>query len=329
MSDFIEENKKFIIIISVIVGLFVIAGAGLTIYNFVSSDTSDSAIEQPKFVKSDFTIPVSVKNLETTDTPILYDYVNGTFGLNEEGVSMTPSKDIYIFLTKKDSSKVYFSYIKAKEGDINVQYYLPSFSTSPLGFYLDSEEDMESFFKSLNKMDGEEGFLKLEEKEYTFYVVPSLEVKSVDVSWLIQNSTPGSTFTQILDGGLGYPTNIIRQKCDLEAIKSNCNIDFSNSFWDNNNYESHIKCVLKDSSLKNKTNEKYVVLTPAYKKIVSDGDPVYTYDINGYSYNMSLESVEKYLKDNGYISIDEAKSQQSYASYSEFQAVKSNKSIKN
>lgn len=310
MEDFLSENKKAVIIVGSILAVVIVA---LIVHGAMSGGaTTDSQQDSTAYLENDFALPDTTSNISLADYPMLYDTVAGTLGLNEQNVSMVSNCGYYVFATKEDSSKIYFAYKVANEGDYGIDLYLPRFSTEPLEYNFKSESSRDQFFDGVNS---DSDIKRIDEGDYIFYIATSSsiddsgELYGLDITWLVNNSLPG-TAQNAIEAGQGYPTSVIRKVCNLDDIKSSSNIDFNDKFWDTVNYGAQIKCYYHDKS-------KYVIISPTIQKVASGMDDIYSFTVNGNTLPMDEESLNAYLTKNGYESIDTALTNHSYANQSE------------
>lgn len=307
IKDFFEENKKFVIIAACVVVALIVSSV---IYNIFTSAPQTEEQKQT-FIQGEFTLPKK-DTVNKEESPLMYDFLAGTLGLNEDYVDMVGGWQ-FVFATKEGSSKIYFAYKQGNEGTDSIKLFLPRFSSEPLQYYLKSEEEMNNFFSQLDKNEGE-AVEKVKEGEYTFYIIKKIEklegFNAVDIDWMKNNSVQGDE-SKAIDAGQGYPTNIIREKCDLEKIKEVSGVDFNDKFWDTVNYNAKIKCFnVQDRS-------KYIVLSPVRQSVVAGEDMVYSFSVNGTVLPMDKETLSDYLEKAGYESIDTALTNHSYANQTE------------
>lgn len=319
MNEFLEENKKVVIGVAVILAVVLVSLIGFNLLNR-QSNGSDDKDSIPSYLNNDFSIESS-SDVSRSSSPMLYDFIIGGVGTYDNLVDLKNDKSPFIVVvTKTDSSKIYYSYNGGYgQGDsINIINLLPSFSSEPEHYYLKTEEDTKAFHDLL---DSSESIIKnsATEGDYQFYVIDYYELinnyngklGAVNFDDLLNDVQPGQLKRQ-LDNGYGYPTDIIRKCGDLDSIKEKTHYDFNDSFWDNVNYGEYIKSYKTDGS------DDFVVITPMTVEVVA-GTGTYsnTYAVNGNSTFYSTRDVDEYLTENGYQTVEEALKSADYANESE------------
>lgn len=260
--------------------------------------------------------------VSSSQQPIMYDFVNGCLGLNDELVPMVGPVEEFVLAVKNGSDEVYVAMQYGGEGDYDIELFLPVFSSAPMLLDLD-EADADSLKSALNALVDAGKATSVAEGTYTFYEVPysvafldkSASLDMVDFEGLLGKYQVGE-YKKRVEAGMGIPTEIIRAKCDLQAINEVSKIDFDDPFWDNVNYGSRIKVYKANGS------SDYCILTPIHQKLVAGyGEPLYMFAVNGMSRNMTVEKLDQYLVEHGYESIDEAISSQNYATEDELERI--------
>lgn len=315
-NDFIKENKKVLTVLasSVVAILLVVI-----IFNIINNndDNQDVTTEVPSSVVNPYKLP-ELGSISLTQQPILYDFVNGSLGLHEDLISMTTATPYFTFVSKDGSSQLYVVMNYGHQSDNEMKNLLPIFSSAPVRIDL-NEIEFNSFVNNISAYTEAGGILSSEEDDYTFYAIPYSVIMldnnafdMIDSDWLLAKYDLGNLNEEIY-AGMGIPTEIIREKCDIQAIKEACGIDFNDSFWDNVNYNSRIKVFNRSDK------NDYCILTPIYKDLVAGyGDPLYMFMINGVNLMMTPESLNDYLLENGYESIDDALNNKVYATEKEY-----------
>ena len=310
LNNFFEMNKKLIIGVGATLAALLVVSV-VASFVFSLGDSSDEAAPSTSYVENDYNLP-AVDEV-TTDTPMLYDYVRGCLGMNTDYDMISTS--YYVFCTKEGSSKFYLA-TQIAEGGASIEIYLPKFSTEPGAWYAANEEEKDALLEALESVAE-----KTVEGDYIFYTINCSEVgyedfNASDFGGLNLNNEfdldKGYTETEVEDGGQGYPTSLIREVCDLDAIYEYYNIDFNDSFWDTVNYGAKIKCYMRDDST------TYCVLQPIITKYVSDGDFVYSFSVNGEVFPGDVDSIDEYLTEEGYQTTSQALSNMIYCSQTEY-----------
>lgn len=310
-SSFLKKNCKVFVAMASVLVLFVL---GVTIYNVFNS-TSNT--ENTTNANADYLLPADA----TLETPIMYDFVNGTLGLNETYVDMVQGGKVF-FATRDDSNTCYVSYIADSERpDSDINHYLPKFSSEPVAYTFESKAQKDSFFDWLKNGFWLYGELCeseiVKEGDYTFYIADYGDIlngceKRDDFHfYYIQNNQQPGKMQKAIDGGMGIPTYIIREKCDLEGLKNfSKTTDYTLSFWDTVNPGEQLKCYKKGSTT------DYVVISPTLTHETSSSEEWFpTFSINNtvLSPGGSLEHVEKVLEYNGLESLSDTLTRCAYS----------------
>lgn len=314
-KDFVAANKKVIVSVGAALAAVVTASTAASIV-LNGEDTTDEVTPPTSYVENDFSLPSADE--VSVETPMLYDYVMGCLGANTDYDMI--SSNYYVFATKEGSSKFYLSILLDGQGDETINTYLPKFSTEPAAWYASDGDEKDTLLEALESVA-----TKTTEGEYIFYTIDTSEVGYEDfdasnfgglnLNTDFDTST-GYTETEVTDGGQGYPTSLIREKCDLDKIYELYNIDFNDSFWDSVNYGAKIKCYMRDDS------STYCVLQPTVIRYISDGDFVNTFLVNGdYPVLGDVDTLDAYLIEEGYQTTSQALSNMVYCTQTEYDAL--------
>lgn len=320
MLKFIKANLKQI---GIILGIAAVCISGAIGYNFFNASQrgAESSVDG-----SSYGLPANV----TLSTPIMYDFVNGSLGLNEDYVDMVDGGKAFIAVndTRPDEASVFVAYLHQNPGDgayrKNIDRLLPMFSQAPYRYQFDNKEQKQQFLDYVknyreNYADNSEIYEMVpetqvvKEGDYTFYIADYgvVEGNNRDLFDDRKLSRNKGAMQTAIDNGMGIPTYIIREKCDLEVLKScSTRTDFTHSFWDNNNYKERLKCYKKGSTT------DYIVLSPDFTHETSSSKEWFpTYAMNGavWSPGGSLEQIDQMLADHGFESINETLSRGEYA----------------
>ncbi|MEC4175051.1 hypothetical protein VIN30_01120 [Adlercreutzia sp. R7] len=292
--------------------------AACVIFNVVNggknneSDTTDATNE---VVVNPYSLP-DIDSVSMTDSPILYDFVSGCVGLNEDIVPMVGIDSYFIIISKEDSSRLFVVMNYGNQSEDEINNLLPVFSSSPIRVNL-NEEQFKTFNNEVAELENDGDIKSYKEGDYTFYVIPysivlldSSNIEVIDFKQLMNDKKPGDLAIKISDG-MGIPTEIIRSKCDVQRIKEISGIDFNDSFWDNVNYNAHVK-------LHKRSGSEYCIISPIYKRLVAGyGDPINMFTVNGDDKMMTVENLSDYLGHEGYEPIDQALKAKDYATQDE------------
>lgn len=314
-SSFLQDNKKFLIIAASVVVAIVAACVVFNVVNGGKGNEGDITDATDEVVVNPYSLP-KVSDVSVTDSPILYDFVNGCVGLNEDIVPMVTTDSYFIIVSKEDSSRLFVVMNYGNQSEDEINNLLPVFSSSPIRVNL-NEEQIKTFNNEVTELENSGSIKSYKEGDYTFYVIPydvvilnSSSIEVVDFKQLMNDKKPGDLATKISDG-MGIPTEIIRGKCDVQRIKEISGIDFNDSFWDNVNYNAHIK-VHKHS------DSDYCIISPIYKRLVAGyGDPINMFTVNGNDKMMTVDNLSDYLEHEGYESIEQALETKDYATQDE------------
>lgn len=314
-SSFLQDNKKFLIIAASVIAVIVAACVIFNVVNGSKDNESDITDATDEVVVNPYSLP-KVDDVSATGSPILYDFVNGCIGLNEDIVPMVTTDSCFIIISKEDSSRLFAVMNYGNQSEDEINNLLPVFSSSPIRVNL-SEEQIKTFNNEVTELENSGDIKSYKEGDYTFYVIPydivfldSSRIEVVDFKQLMNDKKPGDLANKISDG-MGIPTEIIRSKCDVQRIKEISGIDFNDSFWDNVNYNAHVK-VHKHS------DSDYCIISPIYKRLVAGyGDPINMFTVNGDDKMMTAENLSDYLEHEGYESIEQALKVKDYATQDE------------
>lgn len=314
-GSFLQDNKKFLIIAASVVVAIV---AACVIFNVVNGDKgneSDITDATDEAVVNPYTLP-KADDVSVTDSPILYDFVSGCVGLNEDIVPMVTTDSYFIIVSKEDSSRLFVVMNYGNQSEDEINNLLPVFSSSPIRVNL-NEEQIKTFNNEVTELENSGDINSYKEGDYTFYVIPydvvilnSSSIEAIDFKQLMNDKKPGNLANKISDG-MGIPTEIIRGKCDVRRIKEISGIDFNDSFWDDVNYNAHVK-VHKHS------DSDYCIISPIYKRLVAGyGDPINMFTVNDNDKMMTVDNLSDYLEHEGYESIEQALETKDYATQDE------------
>lgn len=294
-----------------------VVGGGVVALPYLQSDSEYVSDEQLYYEKNDFKLK-HVSDISVTDTPNMYDFVNGSIGMNNPDIDMV-TDNVYVFVTKDDSSRFYVAKKPKFEGSNSIKQLLPFFSSEPIGFFFETDEQIKDF---VDTVSSEETTKKIEEDGFTFYVVDAglidadTHYHGFNVTWFNDNAQQGNMDKFANVNGHGYPTNIIRENCDLNAIKEAYGVDFNDDFWNSVNYGAQIKCY----NTKNK--DVYCVLTPSTVNLVAGSDvKINTFLVNGFNFNTDKDGVSSILTEAGYQTVDEAINYGAYATYDQVKSL--------
>lgn len=308
-NNFIKENKRVLAIMGSIV---VVAIVALVVFNIINnSDEQDFEEEVSNGVVNPYKLP-ELSSISLTQQPTLYDFVNGSLGLHEDLLSITTPTPYFTFIAKDGSSQLYVVMNYGHQSEQEMKNLLPILSSSPIRVDL-NEVEFNGFINDIDLYDELGNINSVNEGDYTFYAIPYSVMmlddsfNMIDYDWIISKYEPG-ILSEEINNGMGIPTEIIRDKCDLQAIKNASNIDFNDTFWDNVNYNTNIKVYNRSD------RTDYCVISPIYKPLVAGyGEPLYMFTVNGNDLMMTVENLNNYLIENGYESIDEALETKDYA----------------
>lgn len=314
-SSFLQDNKKFLIIAASVIAAIVAACVIFNVVNGGKDNESDTTDATNGVVVNPYSLP-GIDSVSMTDSPILYDFVSGCIGLNEDIVPMVTADSYFIVVSKEDSSRLFVVMNYGNQSEDEINNLLPVFSSSPIRVNL-NEEQIKTFNNEVAELENGGDIKSYKEGDYTFYVIPynivlldSSNIEVIDFEQLMNDKKPGDLAIKISDG-MGIPTEIIRSKCDVQRIKEISGIDFNDSFWDNVNYNAHVK-VHKHS------DSEYCIISPIYKRLVAGyGDPINMFTVNGDDKMMTVENLSDYLEHEGYEPIDQALKTKDYATQDE------------
>lgn len=309
-----EDNKKQFLGISIGVVAIIIIAFVLNVFILPNQGSGDQG-SNPVWQQNPYNLP-KLEEIDVATSPIMYDFVNGSLGINDDIVSVCGDISKYIIAAKEGSSRIYVTRIQGMNNGSgfseSIKNYMPNFSGEPVRVNITSEEYLNNFMNGLESdsfKDGS-GVKKYKEGDYTFYVVDygnednEGRVYGVDFATPLKEISLGN-YEKTIENGRGISTDVIRKNCDLEQIKEMFNIDFNNEFWDTNNFMSNIKCF--SNATDDNGQRKYAVLSPiAVKMIAGSDEMIYTYSINGNELNMPIDSLDQFLSENGYETATEA-----------------------
>lgn len=290
MNTFIKENKQLVITAGIILFFIIL----IIIFNAINSATKEAADETKATnnKEAEYTLP-ELTRISAEKEPMLHDYVNGSDGYLTDITKLAENQDEFIFLLKNDSLTIYSVYHHGYQGAGNIIQYLPNFTSAPCATNFESAGQRDKFIDDMDKyLDSDRVTArtkKAQEGVYTFYVVPSMHVLnkdansfySLDAQYISDKGTSEHSIMQeSLENGGGYPTEMIRKRCDLKKILDTYKVDFNDKFWDTANYKERLLCSKVDKS-NNKGEKDYNI----------KGDEIYIEAIIIYSYGNDKYSI--------------------------------------
>lgn len=300
--NFIDQNKKFLLILSgVILIVFIIDVIFSFLFCSFRSPSSPASIT----TQSDFLLP-QAEQVSAEETPLLYDFTNGCLGYKSHDVDMFKD-EVFVLCTKKDFSSVYGVYKPQVAGDESLYINLPFLSNEPVALHLQTEDAKNDFYNYVSNLTEQGKIKKIQEGEYTLYVVPAqltIDGQSAKVGWhgidlnkLYSNHQAGRYGRKYLQGE-GYSTEMIRACCDLEHIKKVFHYDFNDEFWDTYNFACLLKLHKKDNP------DDCLYVTPMVQYDGAAKEAHYTFQSIFYGDNLNL--FNDYCKKGGYETPEEA-----------------------
>lgn len=324
-----SDKKRNILIVSIVLSIFLVL-----IIAFVISNCSKPSNKQesPVFFNTQ-TKSSSLPNFWDVDVdsePLMYDFLYGT--INWHSNVLPPLTQVTGFMIAKDTeeNRFYVSYSTPSESE-GSQWAPPLFANAPLELEsLLETTDGEGYTKDkfTNDLAAYAGTQKEGKWEFSWLwydEIVALDAihgtqgwnnysnwQFVDLSPFIRN-TEQSEIQKAIAAGQGIPTDYLRAKEVANIKKSGW--DINDSFWNNVNYASHVKC----KKIKNVEQPKdgynitgdFVYLTPKYRII--GNTPVYFFTVN----NLWDMHVADVLPEHGYQSVDDALSNPTYLSQEE------------